>query len=630
MAAGLMRSRRTLLAGAVGLSGAAALALLADQLSPLLVGAVLRNVEIAARLAVLCAALAGWGDLIGRALLGGAPPPWTTRCALGAAGTATLMGWLAPWWFPDARLLVPWLGAGIALLARALRRDGWPGMHLPGPRPLWLVTGICLLPAALLASMPPTSLDSLVYHLAIPRQALIAGRLGDFPTMQHSYFPLHAEMLFAAALEIDPGGCVAQGLHLAAALAALVVVARIAERLFGAGAGAWAAMLLASIPALALVAGVAWNDWFVLLYLACAIEHHLRATADDAPRERVLEALLLGAAVATKYVALPALLLPLLPRPGGWRRTVAAMGVVAAIALPWYGRNLALRGNPVFPLLDDGPAASALAWYRGEGIPLVERLQGYVFRADLADEGLGLLLPAALLVAAVALAGRRLVPSWLLLLGAVYLPLPLISHPTIRAFGPLLLVLALVGAGGMASIATSERRRIAIAVTTAPLLLYGVMQTAVFFESTQELTVPLGLEDEARFLRRREPSYAAFEWIHSHAPPAAGVLVVGESRVFHLRRPATWASYLDPHPIAAFAPPGAPVQRVADDLAARGIRLVYFHPAQYRVGPRPAGRHRELVFHVDERDDRAFRNLLEQRARPVYHRDGSWVFALLP
>jgi hypothetical protein len=50
--------------------------------------------------------------------------------------------------------------------------------------------------------------------------------------------------------------------------------------------------------------------------------------------------------------------------------------------------------------------------------------------------------------------------------------------------------------------------------------------------------------------------------------------------------------------------------------------------AQCRVGPRPPGRHRELVFHVDEASDRAFRAPLERHARPVYHRGGVWVSAL--
>jgi hypothetical protein len=104
--------------------------------------------------------------------------------------------------------------------------------------------------------------------------------------------------------------------------------------------------------------------------------------------------------------------------------------------------------------------------------------------------------------------------------------------------------------------------------------------------------------------------------------------VVGESRVFHLRRPAVWGSYVDPHPIAGFVGPDGDPGATAARLAAAGVRLVYFHPAQYRVGPRPPGRHRELVFHVDEASGRAFRALLERHARPVYHRGGVWVFAL--
>jgi hypothetical protein len=481
-----------------------------------------------------------------------------------------------------------------------------------------------------MATIPPENLDSLVYHLAIPRQALLAGRLVDLPWMQHSYFPLHAEMLFAAALELDTSGCLAGLLHLTAALLAMLVAARLAERLFGAGAGGWAALLLASVPALALVAGVAWNDWLVLLYLGCALEHHLAARAGGSGRERVVEAALLGAAAATKYVALPALALLLLPPWRPRRRLLTAFALAGLAVLPWYGRNLALRGNPIFPLLGGSPAAETLAWYRGGDAGFAERLRGYLFRGDLADEGLGLLLPAAALVAAVALPGRRRVPGALLLLGVLYLPPLALAHPTLRAFAPLLLVLALLGAGGLAAIASTRRARAGLAAVAAPLLLFGALQVAVFFESTQELSVTLGLEDEASLLRRHQPYFAAFEWIERSSPAEAGVLVVGESRVFHLRRPAVWASYLDPHPVGGFLAPRRGPGEVAARLAAAGVRLVYFYPAQYRIGPRPPGLHRELTFHVDEASDRAFRALLERHARPVYHRGGAWVFALLP
>ena len=281
-------------------------------------------------------------------------------------------------------LAVPWLLAGWLLLALDLRtlvaaravatlspassptaddagsapRAAWPswaGNERGAAGLLWFASFIFLLPPLLVALAPPIAIDSLIYHLAIPKQAALAGRLVEMPGLAYSYFPLHAEMLYGMALPLGAGQ-LAQLLHLAAAVAAVATAARIAARCFGGAAAPWTALLLASAPLLNLIAGTAGNDWFVALYVALALERHLRRESDASPRW--LEAIFLGAAVATKYTALPALVLLLLPLPRdarAWRRLLAQLVLVIAVAAPWYGRNLLLRGNPVYPLAQRRP-----------------------------------------------------------------------------------------------------------------------------------------------------------------------------------------------------------------------------------------------------------------------------------
>jgi hypothetical protein len=599
------------------------------------------------QLALLAAAFVGWGGPTAW-LLGARSASLCLRWALGAALTATVTGALAPWWFPDARFVAPWAALG-ALIAVPVLRERWrpAGAATGGPSPfaraaapgtrsilLWGLVVLFLLPPLLLALAPPVSLDSLVYHLAVPKQAALRGHLPDMPWMRHSYLPLGAEMLFGATLALDPGGRLAQLLHLLAAGVTLLVAARLARRCGGAArAGPWAALLLVSVPVLDLVAGFAWNDWFVLLYLALALEVRLARApgspgaappARAAPGLRV-EAALLGAAVATKYVALPALLLLALPPRPRPRALAASAALVAALALPWYGRNLVLRGNPFYPLLSGDPAARALADFRGNGPAGIGPLD-YLGRPDLADESLGvLLLPA--LAAGLVLLGRRLPPA-LAGLGAAYL-LPLaLTHPTARAFAPMLLLAAVAAAAGIASHPWSRPWRAALTAAAAFALFMNLFQIVLVLDRFRPLPVVAGLQSREEYLA--SPASAAFAWIDRVAPPGAGVLVVGESSVFDLDRPAIWGSYLDPHPLRSFLGGGATSEEAAQRLRAAGIRLVYFRPSQYRVGARPAGLPDELTFYADETTDRTFRTLLERRSRPVYHRDGVWVFALLP
>jgi hypothetical protein len=678
------REPRTLIAltvAAVVLIGVAALTWPTFPLPFLAAARVARQLGL---LALLCGAFVGWGRWLCR-WLPVENSSLTAQGALGAIATATLWGYLAPWWFPDALLAVPWLLVGWLLLALDLRalvaaravaipspasspaaddfasapRAAWPswaGNERGANGLLWAAAFIFLLPPLLVALAPPVAIDSLIYHLAIPKQAALAGRLVEMPWLAYSYFPLHAEMLYALALPLG-GGQLAQLLHLAAAVAAVTTAARIAARCFGGGAAPWTALLLASAPLLNLIAGTGGNDWFVALYVALALEQHLRRGSDDSPRW--LEAVFLGAAVATKYTALPALVLLLLPLPRdarAWRRLLARLGLVIVVAAPWYGRNVLLRGNPIYPLLDSGPAAAALADFRGADASLLARLRGYVFEPQLVDEFPGLLLPAAIALAAILLPARRrvdstaarqagqalhdvearrrlapLVPRALLVL-VVVLALPLlVAHPTARSFAPLLLLLAILGGGALVLVAATPWRRRALAV--AALVVLPIHLGAIFavwdLDGHQPLRFVAGAEDEDAYLRRSQPYVDAYRALARQATAEARVLVVGEPRVFYLERPAIWSSIVDPPPFAPFTvgPPDAPRIDVVG-LHAAGVRLVFFYPPQLHAGPRPPGIRHELESYVAPPLAQAFRRLLAEHARPVFRRGSNWIFAL--
>jgi hypothetical protein len=595
-------------------------------------------------LAVLLGAFAGWGTLLCR-LLAVPRPSWIATTAAGAIATATVVGYLAPWWFPDALFTTPWLLAGWLLWLPALRERGSAAAaaaalataepttrsepSAPAGGAGWVPWLACLfflqLPLAVALS-PPVGLDSLVYHLGIPHQAALYGRLLPMPWLTFSSFPLHAEMLYGVTLTLDRG-VLAQLLHLSAAAAAVVTAARLAAGAFGTAAAPWTALLLASAPLFNLTAGIAGSDWPLLLYVALALEQHAR-TAEHPAAER-LEALFLGAAVATKYTALPTLVLLLLPwRRLSWRRVATQAALVLAVALPWYGRNLWLHHNPLHPFLGRSPAAAAISHYRGDA-PLLERLRSYLFEPQLIDESVGLLLPAAMVIAAVMMPGRRLRPE-LPLVAMVYGAVLLVTHPTLRAFGPLLLVIAVVGGGGMAMLAaTPGWRRALLAVVVVALPLHLVNMLVVWdYDGHRPLRSLAGMEDEARYLRPSQPYIDAYQALARHAPPAARVLVVGESRVFHLDRRAVYGSVVDPHPFTAFA--GTPPDAAAAlrRLRAAGIGYVVFSPRQQKVGVRPPGIRHERDHYAPADLDRAFRELLARHARPVFHRGNTWIYAL--
>ncbi len=313
---------------------------------------------------------------VGRDLLRAAA--WTIAGLLAArgAGRPVARGWLGwprhaawPAGFSLLALAVAGLGcaglmvpgllaalAGAAALAGFAGAARWPGRLRDAvraaralPLTLFLPPAVALPALTLLAALPGSLEDPLVYHWAAPEHFLRAHRLTGAPWHCQWHYPLGIEMLFA--LGMAAGGLAAiKPVLLGVSIAAARCTAALATRLLGAGAApaAWSALALA--PALLAQVWGGKSDAGVWLYLAAAA-----ALLPGATRSRTAALGLgwfLGAALGAKYTALytAAGLLGwfalLRPRPGPL--ACAALATAAAGAV-WPARNLLQTGNPLFP-----------------------------------------------------------------------------------------------------------------------------------------------------------------------------------------------------------------------------------------------------------------------------------------
>src|ERR1700736_571483 len=126
--------------------------------------------------------------------------------------------------------------------------------------------------AALIAAQaPPSTLDELAYHLAVPWTWVKEGRAIDLPLVSHSYFPLggeSADLPFLAILGTG-GGVASHFLHLFAAIAVVVLLLRTTKQC------PILTVAIVATPALALTAGWSLVDWVLLgisLVLVNALE----------------------------------------------------------------------------------------------------------------------------------------------------------------------------------------------------------------------------------------------------------------------------------------------------------------------------------------------------------------------
>src|SRR5258708_4696787 len=173
----------------------------------------------------------------------------------------------------------------------------------PAGRFALIALAVVFLCALVAAQAPPSTLDELAYHLAVPWTWVKEGRAVELPLLSHSYFPQGVESASLPLLAIlgnVTGGLASHLLHLGIALAATIVIARRTRDLLLTAA-------IVATPALAMTAGWSLAD-ATLVGLAIA----LAAAVDDAAAATIVAAL--GAGRRLKHTLLPVPAPILLPR----------------------------------------------------------------------------------------------------------------------------------------------------------------------------------------------------------------------------------------------------------------------------------------------------------------------------
>jgi 4-amino-4-deoxy-L-arabinose transferase-like glycosyltransferase len=262
------------------------------------------------------------------------------------------------------------------------------------------------LPVALL---PPTDWDGLFYHLTGPKLYLQAGRVVGGIDIPHLNFPSLMEMLYAWAMLLR-GDIAAKLLHAFFGLLLGGLVYLTARRLLNKKAAWLAVLVFASMPMISTLAGWAYNDLALAFYqlasLYTFVKYQIGKSANQQisksgnlippisnpqspiPNLRwlVLSGIFAGLAMGLKYtgfvapLVIVALILWYAVRrmPGGFDFKMLLLNLAVfflaalLVALPWYVKNWAFTGNPVYPFLSslfDGRYWDSFraGWYAAAG-----------------------------------------------------------------------------------------------------------------------------------------------------------------------------------------------------------------------------------------------------------------------
>ena len=540
-----------------------------------------------------------------------------------------LAGWLRP---------LPVLGlAAAALLAglpawRSLIATGAALRTLPAGRILRVggAAAAALAPFALLSLYPPTGFDATLYHLPFARAFVETGGLPFLATLRFPVFPQANEMLFAEVM-LFSRDVAAQGVELLAGLLTAALVWVWGRAAFGTAAGWIAAAVFLGNPIMAHLSGEAYIEPVLALYVTAALYAgwRWRTAASRALAWLALAAAFAAAAASVKYLGLFFLavtgLLTLLPPRGvpRLRALLVAGAVVLAVAGPWYARNAAWTGNPLFPFYPRLFGESAWSPMIFHGLTpaqgLAERLAELLrmpWDAVFDRGGFGqqppfspVYLAALPLAALAAVRERRL--RWILLLAGVY-AFACTSLPRDSRYLVPVLPLASLAAGGAAArlLPRTERTRRAAAAALCvlcflPAWCYGIYRIA------RQGPVPVTAQEREAYLARRMPLYAALDHLNrSHGSRYTVYGLWSEQMAYYARGRflGDWFGPYRYHDIALTTHSAAELHRKLR-AAGAGYLLV---PTASRGLPVP--------------EDAAFARWF----RPVYADPNARVFALAP
>ncbi|MDQ3281453.1 MAG: hypothetical protein M3Q69_08575 [Acidobacteriota bacterium] len=388
--------------------------------------------------------------------------------------------------------LVPLLIVGAVPAIVLLVRRRFAAIALP-PLHWAAVAVVAVLACAFVAAQaPPSSLDELAYHLAVPHTWILEGRAIELPLLSHSYFPLgieSADLLPLTLLGTMDGGVASHFLHWLAAIATTLLIARRTQ--------SWlATAAIVTTPALAITAGWSLVDWplaglFVALYVALEDDDLDTASAATA------------AGLLTKYTFLPFALL-------AWTFKRRLPKWIAVIGLIFFARNVILTGNPIAPFL--GADAPHVSGFRAAA------LSDYVFEGTFVDEAMGASLIALPAFAAGTVAiGSAILAIALLLLG-----------PSARILVPFLIVPSLTAAASL------RRRTIAVLIGAAVVL--QTFLVVWFTARGNAFSLMAGTASEDEYLRKQRTSYTTVEWLNTILPPDSRTLLIGQGESYWFQR----------------------------------------------------------------------------------------------
>ena len=431
-----------------------------------------------------------------------------------------------------------------------------------------------------LNTVPATSRDALIQHLAIPKLYLQHGGIYEIPDLVFSYYPMNLDLLYTGALYIG-SDILPKYIHMTFGLATAVLLYIYLKRRLSKKYACLGSLFFLSIPIIVKLSTTVYVDLGLIFFSTASLLLLFRWLENScSTKYLILSGLCCGLALGTKYNGLLVLFLltlfvPILfiRSPGQQTKGNAILATRSAClffffallaASPWLIRNIIWTGNPIFPLYDNifnpsavpivstlkessqprGIFATRYVLY-GENIWQLLMLPVRIFFEGMDNDPRyfdGRLNPFLLLLPFFAFPCRSTQNRLIRLEKTTFLAFSLLyflfafntSVLRVRYLAPIVPFLVLLAMYGLHNIETKLKEHIAFNNKALTIWLFLICLMLSWngiyiyqqFQKTEPLSYLSGRLSRDEYLANHLPEYKVIQYINTHLPDSAKILCI--------------------------------------------------------------------------------------------------------
>jgi 4-amino-4-deoxy-L-arabinose transferase-like glycosyltransferase len=359
-----------------------------------------------------------------------------------------------------------------------------------------------------------------------------------------------------------------------------------------------------------------------------------------------LSALCAGTAMATKWTAIPVVLLPavlMLVMRRRFRSLAMYCLVAVAAVTPWLIKNWYLTGNPVYPLLyqwfpNPHWTAEQAAIFAGRHYPTFDwRTVGQFFalfwNLSFVETGAVPLLLMTLPLLLVVPWAERTAKRAGALFFAAYAGWFCFTFRPWRFLFPSFGMAALAGAYAMEKMgcepAAQKTVRISVGIVMMLSLAGLALGDLVDAEQIERVPAQVSFAQYAlgQFTRNEFASRIGrgvlepIIWMNEHLPKSAKVLYVGEARVYYAQHPVFWSTAFDQHPLTTLSHEATTSEELLARMRSRGVTHVYVNSPEL-------ARLRKGYHYMADANWSLIDDLLQHHAEEIHKWGNRTVYAL--